>query len=160
VSEERLEAEFYEELGRALVAWQQIETNLWFVFSTAIGASAGSTSMKAYYAIPSFSNQWKMTDAVVREEIENPLSNRIANADVMLTEWSEIRKALFDGEDAAYPRRNHIAHHVWRVATVDEGSGIRGQAHPATKNLKETRKASVLTNSDPCADASTIRLLV
>lgn len=99
--EHKIADEIYEQVGKALSVWSQVEETLCTIYALAVirkvtdpmGAAASG-----YWAIISFEGKLKMTNAA--------LGFRLAGHDCLLEEWHPIFNAL--GKKAS--KRAELAH--------------------------------------------------
>lgn len=97
---ERQLEEFYAKLGRAIAAWQLVETMLSQVYVAAIWPAIPQALMASFHAVQTFNGKLTLTDAAVRYVLKDP-------AQPLGEAWSNLWGRLQEKND----RRNHFAHY-------------------------------------------------
>jgi hypothetical protein len=91
--------EFFETYGRTMLAWQDVEMNLFFIFNTLIRSPDYNVASAMYRAVTNLNTKLDMiTEAVKAAFANNELSS----------EWVKLRKRI---EDRAR-KRNLLAHYT------------------------------------------------
>ena len=63
------ESEFFEALGRAIAAWQNIEVALAYLFAAAMPEPKATRSLIVFDTVQNFRDKLSITDAVLRETL-------------------------------------------------------------------------------------------
>lgn len=106
--------QFYEAVGRATSAWQNIEDRLRRVLTTALDHSFGAPSKSPWWRSPNYQVAAEIFFATTNFRTTlNMLSGVLGHLDLQdahLSEW----KAIQNKANALYKKRNIIVHgHVW-----------------------------------------------
>jgi hypothetical protein len=124
--EERL---FYEELGRAVAYWGQVEGQVAVIFSRIMGRTTQSyrAANIALNTVLSFRTKLDMTHGAV--------TSLLAHSDDALAEWNTLKKTASRRND----RRNELAH--FGVVSDPKGKpGYRYRLQPHIWNMREHQR--------------------
>ncbi len=106
--DEAHERQFFEAYGRAMLSWQSVELELFFVFQSIIRAHDHRIASAAYHAITNLNTRL--------ETITEALKVALPNVSLQ-QEWTKLRKQI--GKRAA--KRNLLAHYTLGGHVTEDG---------------------------------------
>lgn len=117
--DEAHERQFFEYYGRAMLSWQSVELELFFIFHSIIRAQDHLIASAAYHAITNLNTRLEMITESLKVALPDPSLQQ---------EWTKLRKKI--AKRAA--RRNLLAHYT-------PGGHVSKDSMTATVRLERSR---------------------
>jgi hypothetical protein len=140
---------FFATLGRAVSAWQLVETSLYLVYEAAIQPQAPGAAASAFHAIQTFNVKLSVTDATVRFVL--------LGKPALLPEWKTLR----DDANTKSMQRNKLVHFSTYVMVDAKNENDKIRLEPPLHDYRHavSRKKTQYRITDIAAAAERFRLL-